>query len=307
MAEDNIVVVAIKTDNRRNYYSNNHLRGLCQSIIELLLWCSCFLPLNCRPLEPLPQLNEEVEAKLNLDTGKLLKQLLGNGEVSYRQATQDTLKNYPKSDQANVCEWMIYLASTLLDGSQDDSAKKVEVVNNLMQNCNSYRMEAVRPEKGSGHSKTLEGFSKTVAGFRIDMRQCYRVNEQDACCDFLITSEGKDRLAQFYAENRLVSASRAIDNIGQAYPANSLQVGEYITDVVHNAFSFSLNNTLPADIPVLSRACFKKISTKANQFALFELLFRDLTESPNSGFITTAEGLIRAKILAIPLQDKESQ
>jgi hypothetical protein len=102
--------------------------------------------LNCKPLEPLPRLNEEIEAKLNLDTGKLLKQLLGSGEVSYRQATQDTLKNYPKSDQANVCERMIYLACTLLDGSQEDSAKKVEVVNNLMQNCNSYRMEAVRSE-----------------------------------------------------------------------------------------------------------------------------------------------------------------
>jgi hypothetical protein len=107
-----------------------------------------------------PRLNEEVEAKLNLDTGKLLKQLLGNGEVSYRQATQDTLKNYPKSDRVYVCERMIYLACTLLEGSQEDSTKKMEVVNNLLQNCNSYRMEAVGSEEGRTNSKALEGFSK---------------------------------------------------------------------------------------------------------------------------------------------------
>jgi hypothetical protein len=254
------------------------------------------LALNCKPLEPLPRLNEEVEAKLNLDTGKLLKQLLGNGEVNYRQATQDTLKNYPKSDRVYVCERMIYLACTLLEGSQEDSSKKVEVVKNLTQNCDSYRMEAVRSEKGSGHSKTLEGFSKTVAGFRVDMRQCYRVNEQDACCDFLITSEGKDRRAQFYAENLLFRASRTIDNIGHAYPANPLQVGEY----TNNNSAPQVVNTLPADIPVLSKACFKKVSAEASQFALFELLFKDITD----GFSNES---IRVKIQAIPIQDEESQ
>ncbi|MGR6034128.1 MAG: hypothetical protein ACU4EQ_07200 [Candidatus Nitrosoglobus sp.] len=193
---------------------------------------------------------------------------------------------------------MIYLACTLLEGSQEDSSKKVEVVKNLTQNCDSYRMEAVRSEKGSGHSKTLEGFSKTVAGFRVDMRQCYRVNEQDACCDFLLTSEGKDRRAEFYAEKSLYGASRAIDNIGQVYPANPLQVGEYMTDVA--LYKSHVVNILPADIPVLSKACFKKVSTEANQFALFELLFKDITDGFSNEFI-------RAKIQSIPLQDKESQ
>jgi hypothetical protein len=158
-------------------------------------------------------------------------------------------------------------------------------------------MEAVRLEEDPAHSKTLEGSSKTVAGLRVDMRQCYRVNEQDACCDFLVTSEGKDRRAKFYAQGSRGGASRAVDNLGHVYPANPLKVGEYMTDVAH--YSSSLTNILPADIPIFSKACFNKVSAEASQFVLFELLFSDTTDG-------SSNELIRAKIQAIPLQNKNA-
>jgi hypothetical protein len=126
------------------------------------------------------------------------------------------------------------------------------------------------------------------------MQQCYLANGQDACCNFLITSEGKDRRAEFFAQKSPYGTSRAIDNTGQVYPANYLQVGEYMAN------PFLLTNTLPADIPIFSKACFKKVSAEASQFALFELLFKDITD----GFSNES---IRVKIQAIPIQDEESQ
>jgi hypothetical protein len=185
---------------------------VCISLIFLLFAIpSSIWALDCKPLEPSQRPNKEMEVKLRGDTGKLLQQLLGGGEVSYRQVTQDTLKDYPEADRLVVCERIIYLSCTLLENSKEALTKQVEVINGLMRNCNTYRMDAVRSGREPGYSKTVEGF-------RFDLHPCSLPNSRDACCDFHITSEGRDRRIAFYASGSI--ASRAIDDTGHCTGQN---------------------------------------------------------------------------------------
>jgi hypothetical protein len=251
---------------------------ICISLIFLLFAIpSSTWALDCKPLVPSQQLNKEMEAKLEVDTGKLLKRLLGGAEASYRQLTQDTLKDYPEADRLVVCERMIYLSCTLLENTKEPLTKQVEVVDGLMRNCSTYRLDAVRSDKKPNYSKKVEGF-------QFDLHSCSMPNGKDACCDLHITSEGRDRQIGIGYSPRKPNITRAYDDAGNVYQATTIQVGEYDQ---HKYYVQSM----PGDIPVASKVCFANISTKASQFRLVDLIFVNLENNKNG----------QARFHAVPL------
>jgi hypothetical protein len=216
--------------------------------------------IDCKPLVPSQRVNKEIEAKLEVDTSKLVQRLVGGGEVSYRQLTQDTLKDYPEADRLVICERLIYLSCTILENSKEPFTKQIEVVDGLMRSCKAYRLDVVRSDKKPNYSKTVEGF-------RFDLHSCSLTSGRDVCCDLNITSEGKDRfLGIGYSPQHKLNISRAFDDTGQVYQASNIELGEF------HGKPYILNE-LPADLPMVSKLCFANISTKAIQFQRLEINF----------------------------------
>lgn len=234
------------------------MRSVILSAISLAMLISPGVAhaVDCSPFRPDTSIEQSAETEIKAEVGGLLSRLM-EAEGEYRVADAQKALGANANDPDGLVKWhskLYYFCEALNEDDTISTRDRIEIMRGLMDaNSDAQLSKVIQDDVKESNSINATGAT---------LETCV-INNRVLNCDFVVkTSETEKHLLVFATQ--WSNASRLIDNQGNSYLANRVDIGgREDTDFVQT--------NLPPDVPMRGRLVFENISNRATSGALLEI------------------------------------